>query len=64
MPWRDVEAALVAAALKTPNIVADPAPFVRQTSLDDSYVSYEINAFTTAPLLMFATYSDLHASKT
>jgi small-conductance mechanosensitive channel len=62
VPWRDVEAALVAAALKTANIVAEPAPFVRQTSLDDSYVSYEINAFTTAPLLMFTTYSDLHAN--
>lgn len=59
-PWRDVQAALIAAAKATDNILAEPAPFVLQTSLDDFFVSYEINAFTNKPQIMAVTYSDLH----
>jgi small-conductance mechanosensitive channel len=33
---------------------------VLQTSLDDFYVSYEINAYTHKPKLMAKTYSELH----
>jgi len=59
-PWRKVHELLIAAARATDHIREDPAPFVFQTSLDDSYVSYQINAFTDRPALMADTYSLLH----
>ncbi|MGB0563231.1 MAG: mechanosensitive ion channel family protein [Spirulinaceae cyanobacterium] len=58
--WRQVEAVLVAAAAATPEILAEPAPFVLQTSLDDFYVSYELNAHTASPSKLPRIYSDLH----
>jgi small-conductance mechanosensitive channel len=58
--WRTVHKLLIDAALSTENILKDPKPFVLQTSLDDSYVSYQLNAYTEKPALMAATYSDLH----
>ena len=51
---------LVAAARATPKIVDDPAPFVLQTSLDDFYVSYQLNAYTDSASGMVNTYSALH----
>jgi small-conductance mechanosensitive channel len=62
VPWRTVERLMIEAALKTPDILADPAPFVLQKALDDSYVQYEINAYTRNPHAMFVTYSNLHAN--
>ena len=59
-PWRLVHETLIRAALSTPDILANPKPFVFQTSLDDSYVSYEINAYTREPIKMMTTYSNLH----
>jgi len=59
-PWRKVHELLIAAARATDHIREDPAPFVFQTSLDDSYVSYQINAYTDRPALMADTYSVLH----
>lgn len=59
-PWRRVHELLVAAAGATENILELPAPFVLQTSLDDFYVSYQINAYTDRPSVMARTYSDLH----
>ena len=59
-PWRQVHALLVAAAVRTDHIPAEPPPFVLQTSLDDFYVSYEINAHTDRADLMAVTYSRLH----
>lgn len=59
-PWRAVQEVLIAAAKATENILDEPAPFVLQTSLDDFFVSYEINAFTNKPQIMAVTYSDLH----
>jgi hypothetical protein len=41
-----VHQALIDAALKTEMILQEPKTFVRQTSLDDFYVSYQINAYT------------------
>ena len=60
VPWREVHQALIQAALNTPDILAEPRPFVLQTSLDDYYVSYEINAYTNTPHRMAVIYSDLH----
>lgn len=59
-PWRQVHELLIAAALATENILEKPEPYVLQTSLDDFYVSYEINVYTGKPALMARTYSDLH----
>ncbi len=59
-PWRVVHQLLLDAALSTENILKDPKPFVFQTSLDDFYVSYQLNAFTDVPAVMAKTYSDLH----
>jgi len=51
---------LIAAAAATPEIEAEPAPYVLQTSLDDHNVEYELNAYTDKPRLMVKTYSELH----
>ncbi|MDD2272555.1 MAG: mechanosensitive ion channel family protein [Desulfuromonadaceae bacterium] len=59
-PWRRVHELLIEAAVATENILELPAPFVFQTSLDDFYVSYQINAYTEKPSVMARTYSDLH----
>jgi len=61
-PWRKVHELLIAAALDTPGILSEPAPFVLQTALNDFHVSYEINACTDQPNAMESTYSALHAS--
>jgi small-conductance mechanosensitive channel len=59
-PWRQVHELLVAAARATEYILTEPAPFVLQTSLDDYYVSYELNAYTDQPGLMANLYGVLH----
>jgi small-conductance mechanosensitive channel len=59
-PWRTVHQLLIDAANNTESILKDPKPFVFQTSLDDFYVSYQLNAFTDQPSVMARTYSDLH----
>lgn len=59
-PWRRVHELLIAAAQNTEHILKEPAPFVLQTSLDDFYVSYEINAYTNKPAKMASIYSELH----
>jgi small-conductance mechanosensitive channel len=60
VPWKDMHQALVDAALKTALVLKDPKPFVLQTSLDDFYVSYEINAYVKEPNKQAIIYSDLH----
>ena len=51
-PWRQVHALLQMAADKTPGILKDPRPFVLQSALNDFYVTYELNVYSTAPELM------------
>ncbi|MHA6248602.1 mechanosensitive ion channel family protein [Pontibacter sp. CAU 1760] len=60
VPWPKVHQALIDAALATPNIEKSPQPFVLQTSLDDFYVSYQLNAYTFAANKMAVTYSNIH----
>jgi len=60
VPWRQVHELLLAAAVATTPILKEPKPFVLQTSLDDFYVSYELNAYTDQPAVMARTYSELH----
>lgn len=59
-PWPQVHALLIAAARRTEGILEAPKPFVLQTSLDDFYVAYEINAYTDQPMRMALLYSQLH----
>jgi len=61
-PWRQVHQLLIDAALATPLIEKEPMPYVYQSSLDDFYVSYQINAHTKAPNKQASTYSALHAN--
>ncbi|HEY4932487.1 MAG TPA: mechanosensitive ion channel family protein [Terriglobales bacterium] len=61
-PWRTIHNLLIDAALRSKHILHDPPPFVLQAELEDSYVKYEINAYTDHPLLMPYIYSDLHAN--
>ena len=60
VPWRLVHEVLVNAANATEELLTEPAPFVLQTSLDDFYVSYQINAYTPKPGMMAKTYSALY----
>ena len=60
MPWRKIHELLISAAKATESIEKEPAPFVLQTSLDDFYVSYELNAYTSHSLQMPRIYSELH----
>ena len=59
-PWRNVHELLIKAAGMTEGILADAEPFVLQTSLNDYYVAYELNAYTNQPELMPRIYSQLH----
>jgi small-conductance mechanosensitive channel len=58
--WRQIHELLISAALASPDILPEPRPFVLQTSLDDFYVAYEINAYTDQPSRMALIYSALH----
>jgi small-conductance mechanosensitive channel len=60
LPWRKAHTTLIEAALDTEHILKEPAPFVLQTSLDDFYISYQLNAYTNQPNLMVIIYSQLH----
>ena len=62
VPWRQVHELLIAAAQATELIKEDPKPFVLQTSLDDFYVAYQLNAYTNFPGKSAFIYSALHAN--
>lgn len=59
-PWKKMHQALLVAADRTEYLQKDPAPFVLQTSLDDFFVSYQLNAYTKEPNKQALIYSDLH----
>jgi small-conductance mechanosensitive channel len=63
-PWRQVHAMLEEAARRTKDIVADPAPYVRQTKLSDFYVEYRLIAYATVdhPDQRIDMMSRLHAN--
>lgn len=60
IPYKTVYEALIEAALRTNLIEKQPKPFVLQTSLDDFYVSYQLNAYTKHANKQALIYSDLH----
>lgn len=59
-PWRNVQKLLITAALETVDIMEYPEPYVLKTSLDNHYITYELNAYTDKPLRMQEIYSELH----
>lgn len=62
VPWRKVHEILIEAAKKTEYSKAEPKPFVLQTSLDDFYVSYQINLYTEEAGKGSKIYSELYAN--
>lgn len=60
VPWKDMYAALIEAALRTEHVLQDPKPFVLQTGLQDFYVSYQINAYIRESNLQADIYSHLY----
>jgi small-conductance mechanosensitive channel len=62
IPWKKVHESLVIAAKRTANIKNEPEPFVLQTSLDDFYVSYQINAYTDKSENAAKIYSNLYSN--
>jgi small-conductance mechanosensitive channel len=62
VPWRQVHDLLIKAALQVEEVIKEPKPFVLQTSLDDFYVSYQINAYTQESKKAAKSYSDLHSA--
>jgi len=60
-PWKKVHELLIAAAIDTENVLSKPEPFVLQTSLNDFYISYEINCYTDKPQNQSLIYSELHS---
>lgn len=62
VPWQKVHELLINAALESQYINKEPKPFILQTSLDDFYVSYELNAYTSEPGIMAKIYSEIHSN--
>lgn len=60
VPWDHVHKLLLESANSIDMVLDSPKPFVLQTSLDDFYVSYELNAYTDRPGKMALIYSDIH----
>jgi small-conductance mechanosensitive channel len=60
VPWQKIHQILIDAANRTLLIDKNPPPFVLQTSLEDFYVTYQINAYTREPSSLSKIHSDLH----
>jgi len=62
VPWPKVHELLINSANDADGIIKaeDKKPFVLQTSLDDFYVAYQLNAYTDQPERMAVIYSNLH----
>lgn len=56
----EIESALIESAKRTQHLLDSPSPFVLRTSLDDFYVSYQINAYTANANLQADIQSALH----
>ncbi len=60
VPWRQVEAMLMAAAGRTEGLCIEPPPFVHEKQLGDFAVVYELNVYCRDCGRMLQLYSDLH----
>jgi small-conductance mechanosensitive channel len=59
IPWATIHKLMLEGAERTEHILKDPKPFVLQTSLEDFYVSYQINAYIKEANKQAVIYSDL-----
>jgi small-conductance mechanosensitive channel len=59
-PWRQVEAMLLQAAARTPGLMTEPPPFIRQQALGDFAITYELNVYTDDAQAMNQIYTGLH----
>jgi len=59
-PWRQVHAMLAMAAARTPDLLSEPPPTVRQVKLQDFYPEYELNVFMRAGAPKYDVLSALH----
>jgi small-conductance mechanosensitive channel len=57
-----MEAMLIEAARRTPDLRAEPAPFVLQRKLGEFAITYQINAYSDRAERMQRIYSDLHSN--
>ncbi len=60
VPWQKVHQLLIESAKGVEGLLRTPEPFVLQKSLEDFYVHYELNAYTTDPKKMEPLYSEIH----
>ncbi|MEE4380123.1 MAG: mechanosensitive ion channel family protein [Candidatus Competibacteraceae bacterium] len=60
VPWRQVEAMLLLAAERTQDLLKEPKPFIRQKSLADYAVNYELNAYCKDASRMVELYTEMH----
>ena len=60
VPWRQVEAMLLQAAERTEGLLKEPKPFIRQKSLADYAVNYELNAYCNDASKMVKLYTEMH----
>lgn len=60
IPWTKVHELLISAAMASEGVIREKAPFVLQTSLEDWYVSYELNVYINNPGKMPRIYSEIH----
>ncbi len=60
VPWRQVEEILLEAAERTEGLLKEPRPFIRQKSLGDFAVNYELNAYCGDASQMVALYTGMH----
>jgi small-conductance mechanosensitive channel len=58
--WRQVEAMLLTAAVRTPGLAPSPPPFVLLKRLGDFAVTYELNVYCSDVKAMNALYTALH----
>lgn len=60
IPWQKIHELAIKAANRVDLLEKTPSPFVLQTSLDDFYVTYQVNAYTKQPHQQDFIYSELH----
>jgi len=60
VPWRQVEAMLLLAAERTDGLLKEPKPFIRQESLAEFSVNYELNAYCNDASRMLELYTEMH----
>jgi small-conductance mechanosensitive channel len=59
VPWRQVEAILLEAASRTPDLLKDPPPFVLQLGFGEFCINYELNVYCADERAMPALYTAL-----